>query len=185
MDAATIQNCWHKVGILPDALYQPAVTSTGTPSVPISSLLNPEPLEEVDHTEREISDSLNQLEKLGVLQKTNQMDLKELLNPVSEQEPAGEISDEEIFQSVVDMCKAEQMMEIIGGNDVDNEVDDKKPTCKEALIATSILRNYVADINNPFTCNLEGILASFGQQTRLEAAQALESTYITDYFTHK
>ncbi|KAF8228815.1 hypothetical protein L208DRAFT_1026858, partial [Tricholoma matsutake] len=38
VDTSTIRNCWHKAGILPDALHETAVTST--PSVPVSSLLN-------------------------------------------------------------------------------------------------------------------------------------------------
>ena len=68
---------------------------------------------------------------------------------------------------------------------VDDEVLDKKPTRKEALTATFTLKSYVADINEPFARKLEGILASFGQQTRLEEAQSLETTYIMDYFTCK
>lgn len=42
------------------------------------------------------------------------MDLEELLNAVSEQGLVGEISDEEIFRSVMDMREAEQMMEVNG-----------------------------------------------------------------------
>lgn len=49
-----------------------------------------------------------------VLQKKNRMDLEELLNAVSEQGLVGEISDEEIFRSVMDMREAEQMMEVNG-----------------------------------------------------------------------
>ena len=182
VDTTTIRNCWRKAGILPDAaLDELAVTST--PSVPVPSLLNPEPLESIDHTEKDITDSLNQLEERGVLQKMNRMALEELLNPVSEEGFVGEISDEEIFQSVMDTRDAEQMMEVNGGDDVDDVVVDKKPTRKKALTAAFTLRSYIADINEPFACKLEGILANFGRQTRLEENQSLEPTYITDYFT--
>ena len=95
VDTTTIWNCWCKAGIIPDALYKPVATPT--PSVPISFPLNSEPLEGVDCAEKDISDSLNQLEELGVLQQRNWVDLEELLNPLSEQELVGEISDEEIF----------------------------------------------------------------------------------------
>jgi hypothetical protein len=183
VDTTTIRNCWRKAGIIPDTLYKPSTTSTL--SVPVSSLLNSEPLEGVDRAEKDISDSLNQLEERGVLQKRNRMDLEDLLNPASEEELVGEISDEEIFQSVVDMHEAEQMMEVNGGYDVDDDVVDEKPTRKEALAAAFTLRSYVADINEPFARKLEGILASFGRQTRLEEAQSLETTYITDYFSRK
>ncbi|KAF8218802.1 hypothetical protein L208DRAFT_1347103 [Tricholoma matsutake] len=90
------------------------------------------------------------------------MDLNELLNPVSEQGLIDEtVSDEEIFQSVMDTCKADQMIEVNGGYDSDNDAVDQKPTCKEALTAAFTLRSYIADINEPFTCKLEGILVSF------------------------
>jgi hypothetical protein len=183
VDTTTIRNCWRKAGILPEALYEPAVTSA--PSVPVSSLLNsdPDPLEAVIHAEKDISNSLNQLEELGVLQKRNRMDLEELLNPVSEQQLVDKISEDEIFRSVQDMLEAEQMMEVNGGCDVDDDFVDEKPTRKEALTAAFTLRNYVADINEPFARKLESILASFGHQTRLEEAQAMEPSYITDYFT--
>ena len=113
------------------------------------------------------------------------MDFEELLNLVSEQELVGEISDEEIFWSVVDIHEAEQIMEVNGGYNIDDEVVNKKPTCKEALTAAFTLKSDVSDINKPLTCKLEGILAGFGQQTWLEEAQSLETTYITDYFTCK
>lgn len=146
---------------LPDASYTTAVTST--PSVPVSSLLNSEPLEGVDHAEKDIMDLLNQLEEQGVLQNRNRMDLDELLNPVSEQGLVDEtVSDEEIFRSVVDMRKAEQMIEVNGGYDIDDDAVDQKPMRKEALTAAFALRSYVTDINKPFACKLEGILASFG-----------------------
>jgi len=94
------------------------------------------------------------------------------------------MSEDEIFRSVQDMLEAEQMMEVNGGCDVDDDAIDPKPSRKEALMAAFILRNYVADINEPFTHKLESILASFGRQTRLEEAQPMEpSLNITDYFT--
>jgi len=77
------------------------------------------------------------------------------------------------------------MMEVNRGNDVDENTVKAKPTCKEALTATFTLQKYIADINEPFACKLEGILASSGHQTWLEDIHMIETTYITDYFTHK
>jgi hypothetical protein len=182
VDTTTIQNCWRKAGILPKALYEPEATSA--PSVPVSSLLNSDPLEGVACAKKDISNLLNQLEELSILQKRNWMDLEELLNPASEQQLVDKISEDEIFQSIQDMLEAEQMMEVNGGCDVDDDVVDEKPTHKEALKAAFTLRNYVADINEPFAHKLESILASFGHRTRLEEAQGMEPSYITDYFTH-
>lgn len=62
------------------------------------------------------------------------------------------VSDEEIYQSVMDMCKAEQMIEVNGGYDSDSDAVEQKPTCKEAFTATFTLRSYIADINEPFAC---------------------------------
>jgi len=66
--------------------------------------------------------------------------------------------------------------------DDDDVVNKKKPTC---LLLAFTLGSYVADINDPFARRLESILASFGRQTWLEEARALEPTYITDFFTCK
>jgi hypothetical protein len=60
-----------------------------------------------------------------------------------------------------------------------------KLTCKEALTATFTLQKYITDINKPFACKLEGILASFGHQIWLEDVCMIDTTYITEYFTHK
>jgi hypothetical protein len=80
------------------------------------------------------------------------------------------MSEDEIFRSVQDMLEAEQMMEVNGGCDVDDDAIDPKPSRKEALMAAFTLRNYVADINEPFAHKLESVLASFGRQTRLGEA---------------
>jgi hypothetical protein len=48
------------------------------------------------------------------------------------------------------------------GYDIDDDAVDQKPMHKEALTAMFALGNYVADINEPFTCKLEDVLASFG-----------------------
>ena len=179
VDTTTIRNCWKKSGILPEVLINaPAETSTPV-TVPISSLLN---------SESTVTSSLDQLEARGLLQRKNRMDIEELLNPRSEQELiAGNVSEEGIFKSVQDMVEAEQMMEVNGGDDiqVDEETVQVKPTQKEALSATFTLQKYIADINEPFARKLEGILASFGHQTRLERNRLMETTQITDYFTQK
>jgi hypothetical protein len=185
VDTTTIRNCWRKTGIVPEV---PSHAVETTPTVPISSLLNglnskPSGGDALVHAEKGVSSSLDQLEARGVLQRRNRMDLEELLNPSFEKELISTVSDEEIFKSVQDMLEAEQMMEVDGGDDLE-EAAEVKPTRKEALTAAFTLQRYVADINKPFARKLEGILASFGHQTRLEEVSAMETTHITDYFTH-
>ena len=95
------------------------------------------------------------------------MDLEELLNPGSELELISKAPnlEEDIFKSVQDKLAAEQMAEVNGGDDVDEDTVEMKPTRKEALTAAFTLQKYVADINEPFACKLEAILASFRCQT--------------------
>lgn len=109
----TIHNCWRKAGILPESLLRsesstaPSSTSTSsTPaasvatappsSVPISSPLNLDPIAAVAQAEETVSDSLNQLEECGVLQKSNRMAIEELLNPAAEDEDMSDTSAEDI-----------------------------------------------------------------------------------------
>ena len=66
----------------------------------------------------------------------------------------------------------------------DVETVQVKPTRKEALTAAFTLQKYITDINEPFAHKLEGALASFGYQTRMEGNRMMEAIHITDYFTH-
>ena len=156
-----------------------------SPSVPVSMLLNSNPVDAAEHAEKDVSDGLDELERMGLIQPWNRVDIAELLNPESEQKLVDDISDKEIFEAVTNSHKAAQMLEIMGGDDVDEDFNDDKPACKDALAAAITLQKYVADINEPFARKLETILASFGCQTRLEESHALKPTYITDFFTFK
>lgn len=203
VNSTTIHNCWVKSGILPEALVcgdatrspssttsVPASSSTvippaseSRPSISVPSHLNPHPIEAVLQAEQMVSDSLNQLEARGVLQRSNRMAIEELLNPVSEHENMEETSEEEKCRSVQELRQATEMMEINGGDDGDEEEVAPKPTRKEALAAALTLGNYVADINDPFARKLEALTARFGRQTQLEATHDMQPTLITDYFT--
>ncbi|KAF9489851.1 hypothetical protein BDN71DRAFT_1400934, partial [Pleurotus eryngii] len=107
-----------------------------------------------------------------VLQRSNHMTIKELLNPVAEEQNRSDTSEEEIFKAVQEMWAAVAMMEINGRDDGDDEEVVEKPSCKEALMAASTLGNNIADIDNPFACKLKALLGSFEHQTQLEAVRA-------------
>ena len=79
------------------------------------------------------------------------------------------------------------MIEVNGGDNIDEEAVEVKPTRKEVLTATFILQKFIADINDsePYAHKLEGILMNFRHQTGLEEVHMMETTHITDYFTHK
>jgi hypothetical protein len=88
LDATTIHCCWKHTGILPENLF--TSTTITNPFIPISSLLNvdssssSEVASELTPAEKTVTDGLMELEKRGMLQKKNQMDLEELLNPPEE-----------------------------------------------------------------------------------------------------
>ncbi|KAF8154635.1 hypothetical protein B0H34DRAFT_717382 [Crassisporium funariophilum] len=88
--------------------------------------------------------------------------------------------------SSLDQLEARGKRSLSASDNVDNDAVDSevKPTRKEALTAAFNLQKYIADINEPYACRLEGLLASFGRQTCLEEVHAMGTTYITDYFTH-
>ena len=84
--------------------------------------------------------------------------------------------------TVQDMAEVAQMIGVNGGDNIDIEMVQVKPTRKEALTAAFALQKYIADINEPFARKLDGALASFGYQTRMEGNHMMEATHITDYF---
>ncbi|KAJ7857040.1 hypothetical protein B0H13DRAFT_2283336 [Mycena leptocephala] len=67
------------------------------------------------------------------------------------------------------------------GGDDEEEVEPKPS--RKVLQATSILRQYVADLDGPFACKMEAMLSTFGRETRREEAKTMVDTEITDYFT--
>ncbi|KAJ7281013.1 hypothetical protein C8J57DRAFT_1564480, partial [Mycena rebaudengoi] len=66
------------------------------------------------------------------------------------------------------------------GGDNDEE-GDPKPSRKEALQAVSTLHQYIADLDEPFVRNLEGVLVTFGRETRQEESREMVNSFITDY----
>lgn len=184
VDTTTIWNCWQKAGILPKVNHTAKST---IPSVPISSLLNSESSDALSLAEKEVLSFLDPLKVCGILKQRNWMDIEELLNPLSKQKlvgtlgTVGSVSENEIFKSVQGKIEAEQLMEVNGGDNID-DLTVAKLTHKEALSAAFTLQIYIADINDPFAHKLEGLLASFGWQTRLEEVHTMETTYITNYF---
>ncbi|KAJ7758227.1 hypothetical protein B0H14DRAFT_2404467 [Mycena olivaceomarginata] len=90
-------------------------------------------------------------------------------------------TDEDIFEAVQKMRNGEEDREKNGGDD--EEEVEPKPSRKEVLQAASILRQYVADLDDPFARKMEAMLSTFGRETRREEAKTMVDTEITDYFT--
>ena len=72
VNTTTIQNCWHKGGILPDVHALPS-SSQYKPLIPISSLLHDSSseMDPIAHAERQVGLALNDLEETSALQKSN------------------------------------------------------------------------------------------------------------------
>ena len=77
-------------------------TCTPMPTVPISSLLNTEPQDLVMMAEEIVSDSLAELERRGVLQTENRMNLEELLNSINKANLYDDRTDDEIYSAVME-----------------------------------------------------------------------------------
>ena len=189
VDTTTIQNCWHKAGILPNAssilTIDQAIDSHI--SIPILTLLNyPNTnFNSISLAEEAISKTLDKLQETGVLQEANCMSIEQLLNPVEEQSLMVEdISDE-------DICNA--VLETIGNSSSGADPDDTKdhedvvphPTHHEALAAALTLQRYVQDIDTPYAWDFESSLVSFGHQTWLDGLKTMQDTKISDYFIQK
>ncbi|KAF8239648.1 hypothetical protein L208DRAFT_1236572 [Tricholoma matsutake] len=112
------------------------------------------------------------------------MDIEALLNLADESHVIDETTDEEICQAVLDAQKAQEEGPINGG---DNDVDDDAPvepcpTHCEVLQAAAVINKYIDGVDDPSARKLEGILASFKCQMRLEMSSSMNSTHLTDYF---
>ncbi len=179
MDASTIKHCWWKAGILPDTLLAHVVSV----SIPIASLVQ----DPITDMEKQVEESLDDLQGTGLLQSHNRMDIKSLLNPEIENMDIEETTDKDIFDAVMASQSADESVDENGG-DVDVDVDSLLEPCpkrREALRAVRSLQQYVETMDDPFFRNLKSILAAFGRKTRLEEANSLQNSQITSYFTSK
>lgn len=178
-----LQNCWKKAAILPSS--SPPVLN---PSIPVSSLLNVNDThglkDPVTIAEKQLKSTLDELVSTGVLQASNRMDIEGLLNSADESHVIDETTDEEICQAVLDARKAQEEGPINGGdNDIDNDAPvEPCPTRREVLQAASVINKYIDSVDDPVARKLEGILASFKRQMRLEMSFSMNSTQLTDYF---
>jgi hypothetical protein len=157
VDTTTIRNCWHKSGILPEF----SLTPIQPPAVPISALIHNASLPEdsIKHAENNVQDALDKLITRGALQVKNQIDIESLLNPRIEVQTTEEVSDEEIYQAVIDAKKAQENMEINGRDDIGTDAHvEPHPTLHEVLQAASVLGRYIEESNDPNACKLESIL---------------------------
>src|SRR5882762_786157 len=115
------------------------------PSIPITSLLQDPSESQIDpvaHAEEQVEAVLNDLVATGALQAKNRMDIKSLLNPVSESHILTETSDQEIYQAVIESITACENIKTNSGDDTDDMNDtpiEPCPTRHEVLMAVSTI----------------------------------------------
>jgi hypothetical protein len=136
------------------------------------------------HAVRLVKTALDDLEVTGALQRSNRMDIAELLNPAVESHNLFDATDEDIFNSVIE---AKTFAANAGGDLDDNsdDVDVPGPSRRELVQAALMLRKHVATVNDPFSRKLEAMLGSFGQRTRAVGMNGMVDTKLTDYFVRK
>ena len=183
VDTTTIRHCWDKAGILPN-MDSSAPTQ---PMVPIASLLHTpsDTQDPITAAENALRGALDSLERTGVLQVKNRMDINTLLNLPEESEMEA-ATDEEICQAVLAAHDAQEGGDTNGlggdGNGEDDAPVECSPTYREVFQATSVIDRYIEHVDNPVARKLEALLASFRHEMRLERSQTLTTTQITDYF---
>ncbi|KAF8224232.1 hypothetical protein L208DRAFT_1312660, partial [Tricholoma matsutake] len=95
-----------------------------------------------------------------------------------------DISDQEIYQAVINSISAHENIEINSGDDVNKEDIPimPRPTRCEVLNTVLTITRYILDLNNPIAHKLEAILGSFNRQLCLEESKRMKETVLTDFF---
>jgi hypothetical protein len=121
------------------------------------------------------------------VQRSNRMDITELLNPAVESHNLFDATDKDIFDSVMGAKMVSEGNARGKDNDTDIDVPEAMagPTRRELLEAALMLRKHAATLNEPFACKLEVMLGLFGQWTCAVEMQDLRDTKKTDFFARK
>lgn len=183
VDTTTIQNCWHKSGIL---LEIPASSPVIQPSIPISSLLHAISKSHMDplaQAKKQVENALDDLQTKGVLHQDHRLDIESLLNPQNKAHITAEASDKDIYQAVMDAIEAWENVEKKGGDDVDKDGPVKACLSRgEVLKAILTIMEYVSALDNPLACRIKTLLGSLIRLIRKDKARSMRNTILTDFF---
>ena len=95
-------------------------------------------------------------------------------------------ADEKWLDQEVNTMKAIEAranIEINGGDDINDGIPtDPHPTHHDALKASSTIRRYIEDLNDPIAWKMEALLASFNMKIHVDESRALKHTLLTDFF---
>lgn len=136
---------------------------------PPSSLTHPQE-DPVTLAENQLIAALDELENIGALQRSNRIGLEEFLNPPGEAHGFEEVTDEDIFNAVMEARREEGHHD---GDDIDTDtLVEPTPTREEALQAALTIIRYIKDKDGAYFRELEASLALF--VSRLEKMADIE-----------
>jgi hypothetical protein len=106
---------------------------------------------------------LRSQENTGALQRTNWMELAELLNPPNEAHGMNTVTDKDIFDAVMEAKKEQEeaRRDDIGEEDSREDSEELTPTHAEVIHATLVLARATKDKKDPFLHKFESNPASF------------------------
>ena len=174
VDTTTIHHCWDKAGILLDMQHTMSPTQ---PALPISSLLHPQE-DPISVAEKQVIILLDELENTGTLQRSNQMDISELLNPTHEAHGMDTVTDKDIFDAVME-ARQEQEAGEHDGADADTE---PTPTHTEVIQMTLMLGRFTKDKDDVFIQEFESMLVLFRKWAQTDSMKNVVDSKITSYF---
>jgi hypothetical protein len=129
------------------------------PTQPPSSLIQPQE-DPVTIAENRVVALLDELENIGALQRSNRMELDEILNPPGEAHGIDEATDEDIFNAVMEARREEEGH--YDGDDTDTDtLVEPAPTRAEALQAALTIIRYIKDKDGAYFRELESKLGLF------------------------
>ena len=115
-------------------------------------------LDSIAQAKEGVKSTLDELQSLGILQQSNRMDLKHLLNPIEEQNyMLVELSNQDICDVVLKaMAGKDDHADKRDDSDTEDEVAVRpQPTRSKTLEAISMIQSYVEDIDGGF-CAAKG-----------------------------
>jgi len=138
-----------------------SLTQPTQPTQPPSSLIQPQE-DLVTIAENRVVTLLDELENIGTLQRSNRMELEEILNPPDVAHGIDAATDEDMFNTVMEARREEEGHHDGDDTDTDTLVEPlAAPTRAEALQAALTIIRYIKDEDGAYFRELESMLALF------------------------
>lgn len=129
------------------------------PTYPSSTLIHPQE-DPATVAENRVITVLDELENVGALRRSHQMELEENLDPPGEAHGIDPVTDEDIFNAAMEARREEEGCH--DGDDTDTDtLVESAPTRAEALQAALTIIRYIKHKDGAYFRELESMLALF------------------------